>query len=130
MQELDYADVYDSPLHPTRKNLIAVIEEHTADLDALFAARTTERWFRAISEEAGEVVGAFNKWQDGNTLKPRGPADVLEESGQLLGCLVAAMGRLGFSFGDLLGETDRFLVAKAAAIEKRRAAHGDPKGDM
>lgn len=101
-------------------DLIADIEEHAADLDALFAARTTERWFRAISEEAGEVVGAFNKWEDGNTLKPKGPADILEESGQLLGCLVAAMGRLGFSFEDLLSETDRFLVTKKAVIEKRR----------
>jgi phosphoribosyl-ATP pyrophosphohydrolase len=100
-------------------DLITSVEEHVADCDSLLHDRTAERWFRAVSEEAGEVVGAFNKWQDGNTRKPKGPADILEESGQLLMCLVASLGRIGYSLHDLLEETDRFAVVKAKAFREK-----------
>jgi hypothetical protein len=121
MQELDYTGVHDSSLHPkwTKKNLIMSVEEHVADCDSLLHNRPAERWFRAVAEEAGEVMGAFNKWQDGNVRKPKGPADILEESGQLLACLIASLGRIGYSLHDLLEETDRFVVGKTAMFRER-----------
>lgn len=104
-------------------DLMTAIEEHAGNLEKTLAHRFAERWFRAVAEEAGEVVGAYNKWQDGNTRKPKTPDDILIESGQLLGCLVISLGKLGFSPADLLEETDRFLVTKnAAIIEKGNAA--------
>lgn len=73
-----------------------------------------ERWFRAIAEEAGEVVGAYNKWTDRKVSKPKTRGDVFEEMTQLMGCIFAAASRLGYSSDDLLKATEEFMAAKAA----------------
>lgn len=69
-----------------------------------------------LTEEAGEVQGAFNKWKDGNRRKPKTQADVIEELVQLTGCCFIAAAQYGFSVEDLLWEASCFVREKSAQI--------------
>lgn len=87
----------------------------------LFPDRDTERWIRAVAEEAGEVVGAFNKWHDGNKIKPKSLADVVEEMVQLYSVLLLAASKLGVHHQRMEMEAEAFLNHKAEQIMKIRA---------
>ena len=100
------------------------LDEQAQDLDEAISDRATERWFRAVAEEAGEVVGAFNK-MDYAGEKHRTPDDVLEEAGQLLGCMIVCMQRLGFSWDQLQVSASEFMASKAAQIRALRSGKGD-----
>jgi hypothetical protein len=68
---------------------------------------------RAIAEEAGEVLGAYNKMTDGRTDKPRTAGDIMHEMAQTIGmCFVTALD-LGYSPEELLARTERFMHEKA-----------------
>jgi hypothetical protein len=75
-----------------------------------------ERYIRAISEEAGEVSGAYNKWTDRRTDKPKGPDDVMHEMAQTIGCCFLAALHLGHDPAELLERTHRFMRDKAAGL--------------
>ena len=84
------------------------LEKRIARLDDTLSNHPTERWFRAIAEEAGEVVGAYNKMEYGpGHHKFKSPQDLLEEMGQLVGCVLEA--------------ADEFMDSKAREIVARRA---------
>jgi hypothetical protein len=69
-----------------------------------------------LTEEAGEVQGAFNKWQDGNKRKPKAEKDVIEELVQLTGCCFVAARNYGLNVEDLMLEATCFLREKVAQI--------------
>ena len=71
-----------------------------------------ERYVRAIAEEAGEVAGAYNKWQDGRTDKPKTPDDIAHEMAQVIGCCFLLALQLGYTPEELLARADRFLTGK------------------
>jgi phosphoribosyl-ATP pyrophosphohydrolase len=91
------------------------LDQLAGELDDVIPERGTGRWFRAVAEEAGEVVGAYNK-MDYTGAKRRTREDVLEESGQLLGCMIVCLQRLGFSWDDLEASAGEFMINKAAQI--------------
>ena len=93
-----------------------MIEDRMIEFGELWPDRPTERWVRAIAEEAGEVVGAYNKWQDDNKVVPKNRDDVLEEMSQLMGCVYCTAVKLGVSYHEFLDMVDGFLVRKAAQI--------------
>lgn len=95
------------------------LDVHAMKLDNVIPDRGTGRWFLALAEEAGEVVGAFNK-MDYTGSKHRTEADVLEEMGQLLGCMIVCAQRIGFSWEDLQKATGEFLQGKAGEITLRK----------
>jgi len=101
------------------------IQDRIDEFGRLWPDRPTERWIRAIGEEAGEVIGAFNKWDDGYTHKPKTREDVLEEMAQLTGCVFFTAYRLGVPFADFLTMTDDFLAAKARQIREIRGMQMD-----
>jgi len=74
------------------------------------------RYVDAIAEEAGEVMGAYNKWQDGRTDKPKGPDDIMAEMAQVIGCCFLAALHLGHNPAELLERTHRFMRDKAAGV--------------
>lgn len=96
------------------------LEVRIAELDGLWPQHSLERWFLAIAEEAGEAVGAFNKWHNGYKTKPRTKEDVIEEMSQLMACVLAAAGRLGYSPGNMMEQIDLFIGKKIAQIEEIR----------
>lgn len=97
------------------------IEARIQEFGGLWFERPAERWIRAIAEEAGEVVGAFNKWQDGNKRKPKCRADVIEEMAQLMGCVYYTAHKLGVPYSELLEQVDGFMAAKVKEIQALRA---------
>lgn len=98
------------------------LEKRIARLDDTLSNHPTERWFRAIAEEAGEVVGAYNKMEYGpGHHKFKSPQDLLEEMGQLVGCVLVAARRIGFFSADVLEAADEFMDSKAREIVARRA---------
>ena len=70
-----------------------------------------------LTEEAGEVQGAFNKWQDGNKRKPRNEADVIEELVQLTGCCFVAAKYYDIPVENLIHSAEVFLHEKITQIE-------------
>ena len=102
-------------------NLDQCAEELDAAFDDFFGQHLiTERWVRYVAEEAGEVVGAFNKWERKSASKPRTPEDILGESAQLFGNLLIVMRRLGFSSDDLFKAADFYMTSKAREIREAR----------
>ena len=83
----------------------------------------TERFVRGIAEEAGEVVGAFNKWDDKRTDKPMTRNDILHEMSQLYGCILLVALHLGFNTADLYEKTLTFARDKAENIGEERYTH-------
>jgi NTP pyrophosphatase (non-canonical NTP hydrolase) len=100
---------------------VSDLEPRLREFAELFPGRDDERWVRAVAEEAGEVLGAFNKWHDGNRLKPRTRQDVLEEIAQLLACTFILAAKLGVSVDDLLELADQFMARKVRQIRLIRA---------
>lgn len=78
----------------------------------------TKEWrvIAMLTEEAGEVQGAFNKWQDGNKSKPRSEADVIEELVQLTGCCFLAGQYYGIDVEELAANATGFLNEKIKQI--------------
>ena len=99
------------------------MDKYIRELTGLWPGRDTERWIRAIGEEAGEIIGAYNKWTDGNKTKPKNVGDVLEEMAQTLGCIFATALQLGTGPLELLDDMNYFLEKKAAQIKKNREEH-------
>ncbi len=98
------------------------LEVHAKELDEAVGEWNPERWFRAVAEEAGETIGAFNKLERGGTsIKQRTPEDVLGEAAQLVGDLFVAMMKLGFPPDAVLQAADEFMVSKAAEIRNHYA---------
>lgn len=88
-------------------------------VEDFLAARGPLSAWRVISmltEEAGEVQGAFNKWQDGNKRKPKTEADVVEELVQLAGCCFIAGQYYGFDVEELEAKATSFLREKITQI--------------
>ncbi len=86
----------------------------------LFPGDDIERWVRAVAEESGEFVGAFNKWHDGNRLKSKTRDDVVEELAQLLGCVFVVAAKLDLGCEEVVGLAAEFLSGKAAQIRELR----------
>ena len=93
-----------------------------ADWEEIWSGHSLERWMLVIAEEAGEVIGAFNKWHNGYKMKTR--EDVLEEMSQLTGCLFLTAYELQVSPAELLDMTGDFMAAKATEIRKIRGLDG------
>lgn len=70
----------------------------------------------ALTEEAGEVQGAFNKWQDGNIRKPKDITDVIEETTQLLACCLLLGHHWGINAENMLHRMDLFLADKTDEV--------------
>src|SRR5215471_7325782 len=71
---------------------------------------------RAIAEEAGEVLGEYNKMTDGRTDKPKTADDIVHEMAQTIGmCFVTAL-ELGHSPMTLLARVEQFMYEKARKI--------------
>ena len=70
------------------------------------------RYARAVAEEGGEVLGAYNKWQDKRTDKPKGPDDIMHEMAQVIGCCFLVALHLGCTPEELLERTHRFMEDK------------------
>lgn len=104
-----------------RGSSVTDIEARIASFGDLWPQRSPERWIRAVAEEAGEVVGAFNKWHDGNKIKPKNREDVLEELAQLMGVVYMTAHQLGLSYQEFLESVDGFLAAKEDQIRRVRA---------
>jgi hypothetical protein len=85
-------------------------------LSAVFNDSTVERFFLGIGEEAGEVQGAYNKWCEKRTDKPHTVENVLEEMGQLVGCVFLAAYRIGYTDREILALCDEWLVTKRQEI--------------
>lgn len=81
-----------------------------------------------LTEEAGEVQGAFNKWQDGNKRKPRDQTDVYEELVQLTGCCFVAAQCYGFDVDMLMREAACFLREKVAQVKSDGWTPDDQRG--
>lgn len=77
----------------------------------------------AIAEEAGEVIGAFNKWHNGYKTTPKTREDVLEEMSQLTACLFLTASRLQVNPAELLDMTGGFMAAKGQQIRKIRRGY-------
>lgn len=73
---------------------------------------STDRYIRGIAEESGEVIGAYNKWMDGRTDKPKTREDVLEELSQLVGCCLLLSFELGLMPSKLLDQTREFIATR------------------
>jgi NTP pyrophosphatase (non-canonical NTP hydrolase) len=82
--------------------------------------QTTERWARAVAEEAGEVVGAFNKLTDRRVDKLKRKVDVENEIAQTIACALALAHEMGFSPVIVLNDTIEFMKAK---IDRTGDAH-------
>lgn len=87
----------------------------------LFPQREPERWMLHIAEEAGEVVGAFNKWHYAHKTKVRTRDDVLEELAQLHGVVLCVADELGVPHDEFLKMTEDFLISKREQILAVRA---------
>lgn len=87
-------------------------------IENLYQFLNTADWriVAMTTEEAGEVQGAFNKWQDGNTRKPKDAADVLEETVQLLACCLILGHHWGVDSEEMLRRADQFLAGKAEEL--------------
>lgn len=66
-----------------------------------------------LTEEAGEVQGAFNKWQSGHRKKPKTKQDVIEELIQLTACCYLAALHFAISPYLLNQRVNMFLDDKA-----------------
>lgn len=82
----------------------------------LFPDDNLEVWIRSLAEEAGEVVGAFNKWHDGRKTKPGTLEDVVEELVQLQAVVMLVAANLGVHQVRLTDDAARFLAAKRQEI--------------
>lgn len=73
-----------------------------------------------ITEEAGELQGAFNKWQDGLEGFPhknsKGYWDVLEELIQVIACGLLAAHHFGITEDELWAKVNYFYVQKRIQI--------------
>lgn len=96
------------------------LEQAMKELAEADPERVPERWIRAIAEEAGEVVGAYNKWADGNTVKPKTQANVIEEMVQLYAVVLMTASALGVHPDRMECEAEAFLMKKAEQIRNLR----------
>jgi NTP pyrophosphatase (non-canonical NTP hydrolase) len=97
-----------------------MLEQAVKDLASVFPERNTERWIRAVAEEAGEVVGAYNKLTDGNKVKPKTVSDVIEELVQLYAVILMTADALGVHPDRMEVEAETFLMRKAEQIRDTR----------
>lgn len=74
--------------------------------------RAAWRFISALTEEAGEVQGAFNKMMDGNKRKPKTENDVMEELIQLTANCFMTAKHYGFTVEEMLFYVDHFLGGK------------------
>jgi NTP pyrophosphatase (non-canonical NTP hydrolase) len=96
------------------------LEDGIVAWEELWGEHSLERWMLAIAEEAGEVIGAFNKWHNGYRTKPKTRDDVLEEMSQLMCCLLLTASRLEVFPGEMLALTADFFQDKAQQIRTIR----------
>lgn len=92
------------------------LQESVDDLYELFRNRSEWRFIAMLTEEAGEVQGAYNKMVDGNIRKPKTREDVVEELAQLTGCCFLAAKNLGLKTDEILSQADFFLQGKKKQI--------------
>lgn len=81
-----------------------------------------------LTEEAGEVQGAFNKMMDGNKRKPKTQADVIEELVQLTGCCFLAASYYDIPVENLMYSAGLFLDDKRKQILQDRWKPDDQMG--
>ena len=93
-----------------------------------FLNRESWRVISMLTEEAGEVQGAFNKWMDGNKRKPKTEADVIEELVQLTGCCFLAGKHYDIPVENLMLSAAVFLREKTAQIQADRWTPHDKLG--
>jgi len=74
------------------------------------------RLIGSLTEEAGEVQGAFNKMMDGHRSKPKTIDDVIGELIQLTGNCFLVARHYGIDVETLLREAAKFLDDKRAMI--------------
>lgn len=98
------------------------LQASIGDLANTFANSSEERLMLGIAEEAGEVTGTYNKMCDRRTDKPKTMTNVIEEMAQLIGCVFLAADRFGYSYYEVLTETNKWLIRKRQEIEATRVA--------
>jgi NTP pyrophosphatase (non-canonical NTP hydrolase) len=77
----------------------------------------TWRMVGAITEEAGEVQGAFNKWADKRIDKPKNVRDVMEETAQLIACGFMLAYHFDMSPDTMLEKVTAFIQRKTLELE-------------
>lgn len=97
----------------TRLNYIDPYEiDHMVYLLDVALKSSSSRYVLAVAEEAGEVVGAFNKWSDGRIDKPATRENIIAEIAQLMTCCLLLSRRLGFSSENVFDEMASFINQK------------------
>lgn len=100
--------------------ILTDLESGIAQFGEIWPDHDLGRWMLAIAEEAGEVIGAFNKWHSGYRTTPKTREDVLEEMCQLIACLLTTGDRLGVPPAEMLDMTGDFFLRKTRQIRKIR----------
>lgn len=94
-----------------------MLDDDVRALSAVMRHGGTERCVLGIAEEAGEVVGAYNKWAGRRVDKPKTTEDILTEMGQLIGMVYVTALRLGYGPVTVDAYTESFLKAKVLEIK-------------
>ena len=83
-------------------------------LDELYPNLNRANWrvIAAVTEEAGEVQGAYNKMMDGRKDKPKTENDVIAETMQLIACCLIVGKHYGLSVDYMMNGAKNFMSIK------------------
>lgn len=93
-----------------------ITQEQVRRLNAAFSQDIDP--FLAIGEEGGEVIGAYCKWK--LSYGGKDVSDILEEMGQLVGCVFTAALHVGLSAENVLASAESWMTRKAEKLEALR----------
>lgn len=88
------------------------LDELVEALDATLK-QSAERYLRGVAEEAGEVMGAYNKMVDGREDKPKDTEDILQEMAQLITCCLLAARKFDYGTYKVMTAVSEFVTDKA-----------------
>lgn len=94
------------------------IDATQQSLDALYPYLNRADWriIGAVTEEAGEVQGAYNKMMDGREDKPKNEDDIIQETTQLLACCLIVGKHYGYGIESMMRSARRFMVTKRVQL--------------
>lgn len=94
-----------------------------AALEELYPVLDHHDWriIGAITEEAGEIQGAFNKWQGDTASKIKTKEDVIEETVQCMACCIILLYHYKITSGEAYSKVIDFMYSKAAQIRTIRS---------
>lgn len=79
----------------------------------------TSRIIGALTEEAGEVQGSWNKISDGRKDKPKTVDDILEETCQLIACCMIVGKHFGRTTDQMLYMSWQFMTEKTEELSAK-----------